>query len=359
MEINETKKLEITTKVETLLRTQFNGYKAEVKFNRDRLNFSCPYCGDSANGHKKRANIYWKNLMFHCYNDGCKKHTNYVSFLKDFDFTVKSKDEISFLLDYIRANAIVRVTKDYLEINTFQNISEYAIPLDIVIKKLNLVKPEENLTIEKYLKARFMHSKLENFLYDPKKKQLYILHLTPDRLKVVGWQIRNFYENRSKYISYNIEKINFLLLNKKIDKPEEEIIKMNTISLYFNIMIADFTRPVTIFEGVIDSFLYRNSVAITGADKPTEMFDDIPTVRYMFDNDLAGRRIMESKLKRRKNVFMWTKMCKDFKIQPRLAEMDSVKDLNDLFTYCWKTKNEAVKNIEKYYTYDPLDIRSV
>jgi hypothetical protein len=185
------------------------------------------------------------------------------------------------------------------------------------------------------------------------------LHLTPDRQRVVGWQIRNFYENRSKYISYNLEKINFLLLNKKIDKPEEEIIKMNTISLYFNIMIADFSRPVTVFEGVIDSLLYRNSIAITGADKPTEMFDDIPTVRYMFDNDLAGRRIMEAKLKRRKNVFMWTKMCKDFKIQPRLAEMDSVKDLNDLFTYCWKTKNEAVKNIEKYYTYDPLDIRGV
>ena len=99
MEINEQKKLEITAKVESLLKTQFNGYKAEVKFNRDRLNFSCPYCGDSINGHKKRANIYWKNLMFHCYNDGCKKHTNYVSFLKDFDFSINSRDEISFLLD--------------------------------------------------------------------------------------------------------------------------------------------------------------------------------------------------------------------------------------------------------------------
>ena len=63
MEINEQKKLEITAKVESLLRTQFSGQKAESRFHRDRLNFSCPYCGDSMNGHKKRANIYWKNLM--------------------------------------------------------------------------------------------------------------------------------------------------------------------------------------------------------------------------------------------------------------------------------------------------------
>ena len=359
MEITEQRKLEITSKVESLMRTQFSGPKADVRFHRDRLNFACPYCGDSTNIHKKRANIYWDNLIYHCYNDGCRKHTNYVSFLKDFGFSINSQAEISFLLDYIREKKVVKPTKDYLEINTFSNIAEYAIPLDDVIQKLNLIRPNQNFTIEKYLKSRMMHYRMENFLFDPKKNQLYILHLTPDGTKVIGWQIRNFYANRTKYVSYNIEKINFLLLNRKIDKPEEEIIKMNTISLYFNVMITDFSKPVTIFEGPIDSFLYKNSIAITGVDKPTEMFDEMPSVRYMFDNDPPGRKTMEFKLKKRRKVFMWNKLVRDFKIQPRLAEMESIKDLNDLFIYCWKTKNEAIKNLEKYYTNDPLDIRSV
>jgi hypothetical protein len=134
---------------------------------------------------------------------------------------------------------------------------------------------------------------------------------------------------------------------------------MNTLSLYFGIFYTDFSKPVTIFEGPIDSFLVSNSIAITGSDKPTDMFDDISTIRYLFDNDNAGRRIMEWKLKKRKKVFMWNKLMRDYKIQPRLANMKQVKDLSELIEYCWKTKNDAIKNLDKYYTDNPLDIRSV
>lgn len=354
MEITEAKKLQINAKVEGVIKSQFQGIKGEVRFFRDRLNFACPYCGDSMNDpHKKRANIYWKNLMYHCFNDGCKKHTNLVTFFKDFDSPIQNLDELGFFLDYIRANRVVVQTKDYLELNTFQNLREFGIPYETVKKKLRLKHPSENLTIEKYLKARFMHFKLDNFLYDEYRDQLYLLHLTPDKSLVVGWQIRNFDPKRTKYVSYNIEKINYVVLGKGIDRSEDEIVKLNTMSLYFGIMQVDFSRPTTVFEGVIDSLLQPNSIAITGADKPTEMFDDISTVRYLFDNDPAGRRIMEGKLKRRKKVFMWNKLVRDFKVR------EQVKDLNDLFTYCWKWKNEAIKNLDKYFTNEPIDIRNV
>jgi hypothetical protein len=83
----------------------------------------------------------------------------------------------------------------------------------------------------------------------------------------------------------------------------------------------------------------------------TEDFEEeIPQKR---DALSSSKRIMESKLKKRKNVFMWNKIVRDFKIR------EKVKDLNDLFIYCWKTKNEAIKNLDKYFTNDPLDIRSV
>lgn len=353
MEITEAKKIEINSRVESVIKSQFQGVKGEVRFFRDRLNFACPYCGDSTNQYKKRANIYWANLMYHCFNDGCKKHTNLVTFFKDFDAPIKNMEELGFFLDYIRENRVVIQTKDYLEHTTFQNLFDYGVPYEEVKEKLKLQHPSENLTIEKYLKARFMHFKLDHFLYDPKKDQLYVLHLSPNRSKILGWQIRNFSERRAKYVSYNIEKINYLIRGKGIDRSEEEIIKLNTTSLYFGLTSVDFSKPVTIFEGVIDSFLQPNSIAITGADKPTEMFDDISTVRYLFDNDPAGRRVMESKLKRRKSVFMWNKLVRDYKVQ------EKVKDLNDLFIYCWKRKNEAIKNLDKYFTDAPIDIRNV
>jgi len=354
MEITEQKKLQINAKVENIIKSEFSGVKGEVRFFRDRLNFACPYCGDSTNEHKKRANIYWANLMYHCFNDGCKKHTNLVNFYKDFNSPVQNTDELTFFLDYIREHRVSTVTKEYLELNTFQNLVEFGIPYETVKSKLRLLHPSEDMTIEKYLKARFMHFKMDHFLYDKKKDQLYVLNLTPDKTKILGWQIRNFQENRAKYVSFNIEKINYLLFGRGIeDRSEDEIIKLNTMSLYFGILSADFSKNVTIFEGVIDSFLQPNSIAITGADKPTEMFDDITTIRYLFDNDNAGRRVMEAKLKKRKNVFMWNKLVRDFKVR------EQVKDLNDLFIYCWKNKNEAIKNLDKYFTHEPLDIRSV
>jgi hypothetical protein len=105
--------------------------------------------------------------------------------------------------------------------------------------------------------------------------------------------------------------------------------------------------------------LCSNSIAISGVDKPTDMFDEIPTIRYFFDNDRAGKKEMEFKLKRRKKVFMWEKILRDFKIQPRLAKLEKIKDFNDLLKYCWIQKNEAVKHLDKYFTENPLDIRSV
>ena len=359
MEISEAQKNQITSRVESVLRENFSGPKSEVKFHRDRLNFACPYCGDSTNIHKKRANIYWKNLIYHCFNDGCSKHTNLVSFLRDYNKAVQSTDDLSFYLDYIRQNQVVVVTKEYLEVNVFQSLKDNSIPLDVVKKKLRLLSPSENMKIEKYLKARFMHNRLEHFMYSEKYDQLFIFNLTADKKSTIGWQIRNFTPGRTKYVSFNIEKINQMVLDRNIEAPEEEIAKMNTLSLYFGIFYTDFSKTTTVFEGPIDSFLISNSIAITGSDKPTDMFDDISTIRYLFDNDNAGRRTMEQKLRKKKRVFMWNKLLKDFKIQPRIANMKSVKDLNELIEYCWITKNEAVKHLDKYYTDNPLDIRSI
>jgi hypothetical protein len=85
MQINDNQRSQIISQVQSILNENFNGPKTEIKHQRDRLNFACPYCGDSSNVYKKRANIYWKNLIYHCFNDGCGKHTNIVNFFKDYN----------------------------------------------------------------------------------------------------------------------------------------------------------------------------------------------------------------------------------------------------------------------------------
>ena len=357
MEIIQQKREEIINKVQKILSENFTGIKAIEKSYRDRLNFACPYCGDSHEEHKKRGNLYWKTLTYHCYN--CSKHANLIDFLKDHGKSITNKTDLIFFLDYIQKNQVVASSKDYMQLSVFENLREYSIPLTVIKEKLGLVEPKENLRIEKYLKGRFMHNRFEFFMYDPKNEQLYIFNLTSDLNNTMGWQIRNFKPGKEKYISYNIEKINQIILDRKIELPNEDLIQMNTLSIYFNIGLVDFMKPVTIFEGPIDALNCKNSIAISGVDKPTEMFDEISTVRYLFDNDIAGRRRMEYQLKRKKTVFMWNKLLRDFKIQPRLADMKSVKDFNDLLKYCWKTKNMAVQNFDKYFTNNPLDIRNV
>jgi hypothetical protein len=353
MEISITQQDNLIRKVETILRSNFDGPKSELRVYRDRINFACPYCGDSNDPYKKRANVYWKNLFYHCYNGGCQKHTNIVQFLKDFNQSIGNKEDLVQYLDKIRENQVSRNSKEYLQHTVFRNLIQYGIPLQEIKQKLELIDPSESTKINNYLKARFMHRKMHHFLYDPKEEQLYIFNFASDLRTVIGWQIRNFRKGREKYISYNIEKINREICERGIDLPDEEIIRMNTLSLYYGIMLANFESSVTVFEGPIDSMLISNSIAISGADKPTQMFDEIPTIRYLFDNDVVGRKFMEKKLKRKKTVFMWAKLLKDYKIK------DKIKDFNELIVYCWKNQNEAVKHTNKYFTSNPLDIRSI
>lgn len=119
-------------------------------------------------------------------------------------------------------------------------------------------------------------------------------------------------------------------------------------------MIVDLSRTFTIFEGPTDALLYpRNSIALCGINKNSHMFDEIPSARYMFDNDAIGRRTMESKLKRKKSVFMWKKFIKENKLDR------NIKDFNDLIKFCYFDKNSAYKKLDKYFSTSPYDILNI
>ena len=175
MELKESQRENIINRVQAILHEQHLGPRRQLKVNRDRLNFACPYCGDSSDQYKKRGNVYFKSLQFHCYNGGCsKRHTDLVTFFRDFNHQVTNKDDLIYYLDYIQTNRIVIPTQDYLEVGVFSNIIKKAIPLDVIKKKFNLQTTNENFRIQQYLKGRYMHKKLDHFMYDAFKEQFSI-----------------------------------------------------------------------------------------------------------------------------------------------------------------------------------------
>jgi predicted RNA-binding Zn-ribbon protein involved in translation (DUF1610 family) len=83
--------------LQEILDSRFSEFeKRRIAEKAGRLNFACPYCGDSYSElHKKRGNIYLENYGYHCYN--CGKHTTIRGIFRDFSKQLDS-DEIVYIL---------------------------------------------------------------------------------------------------------------------------------------------------------------------------------------------------------------------------------------------------------------------
>ena len=160
--------------------------------------------------------------------------------------------------------------------------------------------------------------------------------------------MRNLGRSGSKYQTYNIEKLYGFC---GLELPEDaDVEKLNDVSTLFGILDIDFTRPVTVFEGPIDAKFIGNSLALCTVGRNVEQFQDIPTVRYMFDNDRSGKEAMRGLLKTGKEVFLWSKFISEH----GLTEYN-IKDMNDLIITCYKNKLQAYKYISSYFSSNGLD----
>ena len=335
--------------VRVLYKSHSHPQKREYLEGRDRLNFACPYCGDSTSDHrKKRGNLYWNDLYFHCYN--CGTHKSLDDFLKDFDNNFEGEDRIS-IINYIKENRKHIQHGQSLNFYLFDKIEELSLSFDDLATAFNIYRINEaTYRAYPYLKSRLLHNKLNKFAYDPRRKELYVFNLDTNN-RIVGFQIRPL-ENTGgpKYRTWNLERI-YERLKLKIDVEPAELEDLNKISMIFGILQTDMSRPFTVFEGPMDSFFMYNSLGMTGVKKQIIEFDDIPTVRYFFDNDIEGKSRMIDKLKSNQTVFMWKKLLDDFSIPSK-----KVKDLNDLVKYEYKNRTGCLSNLDRYFTNDPLDI---
>jgi hypothetical protein len=346
--IDQTFKDKIEGLIEDILvTTHGSGPKTKLKRMHNRLTFACPYCGDgSTDMLKKRGNLFWDTLYYHCYNYGCKSHKGLNEFINDFTPNGLDSSERLAVIDFIKTNN-TKVVRNNMKYEIFEGLYKCAIPIETFLERTGSRIIRSGMPGFDYLKERLLHRFEGEFSYGNGK--LYILNLTSDHKRIVGFQIRNLNKTSAKYLTYNIEKMYHFC---GLELPEDtDIQRLNDVSTLFGILNINFTRPVTIFEGPIDAKFINNSLALCTVGRNVEQFTDIPTIRYMFDNDKAGRDAMRDLLKQGKEVFLWDKFIKE----QRLTEIKKLKDLNDLIIACYQNKLDSYKYLNSYFSSNSLD----
>lgn len=322
--------------------------KKLLKDMHGRITCACPYCGDShSDDTKKRGNIFWDTLQYHCYN--CSYHTNLYSFLKDHEVKLATSDDSFMVIDYIKQNKIQVNSESVLKHDALRKVQELSIDIDTFKAKFKAKVIEPGDWIWFQLKDRLLHNRVDDFLYSEKEHRLWILNFGADN-KIIGAQTRRMKGYGQRYLTYDLPKL-YEEMGQPLELSNEELTSLTKVSTLFGIMQLNFQRPITIFEGPLDAKFMANSLALATAGRSTDDFDEIPTVRYMFDNDITGKKKMAEKLKKGRPVFMWSKFLKENGL-----DKYNIKDLNDLMLKCFELKIDAHKKIDQYFTSSQLDL---
>jgi len=339
---------EIIFIIKKILLSKFSGKKTEVHEYGNRINFACPYCGDSAkNPSKLRGNIYINNdnIQFHCYN--CGKHSSFANFIKDFlDISDFNINDIK-----LRSTTFIKPTTKRINLNILNNeiINKYSIPKEVIIKSMHWVNVE-NTKAENYLNYRLIKNK-KIFAYDNYYNSIIIFN-TDNNNNVIGLQIRslNKKSKQSRFFTYNLTKLYEKIYGNTefalLENEKKIVSAIDSISTCFGILKVDFNKPITVFEGPFDALMFPNSIATSGASKNLPI--SIENIRYWYDNDPTGWKKSFQHLKKHESVFMWSKYWQD------LGQKLNIKDLNELLIYSQKNKLNLL-NFENYFSNNELD----
>jgi hypothetical protein len=346
----------IAPKLKRILAKRFSGIqiKNEIELNNKsagerRLNFACPYCGDShKNIYAKRANIYIPGFGFHCYN--CRTHTSLETFLEDHGESLDAADRIHVYNSSKEQKQAHQSTPtmDFSYMMDFDLLDRYATTKEILFKKLNLIEitHKDAWWIKKYLIKREQLN-FKKFAWDKGRNRLIIFNILPSG-KVLGFQARNF-KSQPKYVTYTIS----MIYNKILEiesEDTEDFRDVERLSFLFGLGELNTENAITVFEGPLDSFLLDNGMSVCGIENAFPL--DIPH-RYLFDKDEAGTRKSLELLNKGETVFLWAKFMRDNKIK-----LKGKLDLNDIVIY-FKERNESVPNLNDYFSNSKYDLMDV
>ena len=296
--------------------------KQDIREYPERLNFACPICGDSEKVvSKKRGNLYYKNMMYICFNeDGCSR--SFLKLLKTFNIPIDLDKKVD-IYNYIDTNATYRRDDNFvvqrldklMDINEiaefFNSHSETEFDDFGPIKKNSRVF--QNLKYERFI-SDFTNLYEAKYRISSKWIEPVIIILNKSGDKVLGMQVRNLKSEKKKRLfkTYNFEKL-YNILHKDDPLDEIEALSYNKFSNFYNILNVDWEKPVTVFEGYLDSIFYPNSIGAIGINSTEDMNfllenDDDLKIQFFYDQDNIGVRKASQKLDKGYNVFLWQKL---------------------------------------------------
>jgi predicted RNA-binding Zn-ribbon protein involved in translation (DUF1610 family) len=318
-----------------------NSAKQRIRVFKDRVNFACPVCGDSMkNNYKKRGNFILKGkyaYYFKCHN--CGHASRIDKFFSDFKVNL-DLNIVNYIAKGIQDFAFQSNVKyDMSLFLDMESIEKYAIDRQEFLCYFNL-KEIKNSPVWSWLKNRMQYD-TSKFMYNEKLNHLIILNLT-QKGKILGIQKRTF-KGPNKYFTYPLSKIYELMKRNPKEVPEE----IDMLSQLFNICLIDYSKHVTLFEGPLDSFLFKNSIANAGIHKHFPL--DI-NVRFFYDSDKTGIEKSIEKINEEQEVFLWQKFLNDINAPHR-----NKWDINDIYIWA-KENNIKLPSFENYFSNNPLDI---
>ena len=340
----------------------------------DRLNVCCPYCGDGKSEYKKRGNLYFNRLVFICFN--CDKKTTFDRMCKEFNEQIDPDKKLEMIehLDSIMTYNDYQSEFTDAKFDNLIDLSDLEKSIELNLTPFSDFKPiQVNGGIYKYLIGRGIEPDKHKNIYQAKywknedESEWIIVMLNRRDTKLLGMQVRNLKEGRRRMFKiYNFENI-LEWVNLAKEEPKQidinELVIYNKLSYYFNILNVDFDRMITVFEGYLDSLFYPNSIGLVGVNTDFRFLENSGfDLQYFFDNDEAGFKKSEEKLKEGYTVFLWNKLFESIVEQKNsndpfslLHRISKVKDINKL---CQLTPDAFKKlKLPLFFSKDILDVK--
>jgi predicted RNA-binding Zn-ribbon protein involved in translation (DUF1610 family) len=350
----------ISSPIDELLTTALdirfpNKNKKKVIKTKNGYNFACPFCGDSdTDDHKKRGNLFLTTNTYKCYNCGyyCSQK-NFFYKLKDYDYLDYIPSEHLKNSKYIKITESVKLDNlTFLNFDLHNVINDYGIDKDYFKEFFSAEEVSKFPSVLTYLKNRNVF-KLDKFLWKYSTNQLIILNIDESTNKILSYETRQFSKTKHKYLKYTLKGM-YGQIQREFDDLDENLNKLETISIYHNILNADLTKDIIYTEGAIDSSFFENSISLGSvSNKPPFELDNC---KYILDFDKPGFLKMKELLKDRNSVFLWTKFLKKYNIPFQDPLSGNFKyDVNDIVNYCYKNGIDKI-NWNLYFSNDPMDL---
>ncbi len=340
----------------------------------NRIQFRCPYCHEGRTKTKKRGNVYLDKFLYLCFR--CDKKTTFDKLCKDFNEQIDPEKKLEMIEHLNSVMTYSDYEGDFMDakLDDLINLSDLERVFSQNLTPISDFKPiQVNGGVYKYLIGRGILPELHKNIYQAKwwknddESEWIIIMLNRRNDKILGLQIRNLKEGKRRmFMIYNYESL-LEWVNLGTDSKKEldinQLVVYNKLSYYFNILNVDFSNTITVFEGYLDSLFYPNSIGLVGVNTDYKFLENNDLdIQYFFDNDDAGYKKSEEKIKSGYPVFLWKMLFEEIVDKKKsddphslLYRISKVKDMNKLSMLVQNPYRKL--NLQNYFSKDILDIK--